>query len=153
MTTDTKEKSTWILVATRTEASIFASRGRDLPLTLAEHIDNPRGRLQSSDVEEDRPGRSFDRAGYGRHSLSSQESARDRIEHAFASQLAELLDKRRCEGVFDQLVVVAGPHLLGLLRAAFSKPVHQLIKVELNKELTRPSEALLRQQLAGLASF
>jgi protein required for attachment to host cells len=151
MTPNNSEKSTWILVASRAGATIFASHGPHEPMELAEQLDNPRGRLQSSELEEDRPGRSFDRAGHGRHSLSSEESARDRVEHDFAIQIAELLDRRRCEGVYDRLIVIAGPKLLGMLRDAFSDPTRQLVKVELNKDLQKPSEELLRKQLAGLA--
>jgi protein required for attachment to host cells len=152
MTGDIPDRSTWILVATRTGATMFASHGRHAPIIVAEQVDNPQGSLHSSELEEDRPGRSFDRAGRGRHSLSSQESAREHVEHTFVRQLAELLDRRRCEGVFDALIVIAGPKLLGMLRDAFSKPLQQLVKVELNKELLRPSEALLRQHLQGLAA-
>jgi protein required for attachment to host cells len=151
MTTNSSEKSTWILVASRVGATIFASHGPHAAMDIAEQIDNPRGRLQSSALEEDRPGRSFDRAGHGRHALSSEESARDRVEHDFAIQIAELLDRRRCDGVFDGLIVIAGPKLLGMLRDAFSDPTRRLVKVELNKDLQKPTEELLRKQLAGLA--
>ena len=153
ITSKKQEKSPWILVASRTEATIFASRGRHTPLTTAEHLDNPRGDLQSSEIETDRPGRSFDRAGHGRHAYSSEESARDHVEHTFVTQLAELLDQRRCEGVYDQLVVIAGPKLLGMLRKALSKPVQDLVKLELNKELVRPTEAQLRHQLSELVAI
>ena len=69
------------------------------------------------------------------------------------TQLAELLDQRRCEGVYDQLVVIAGPKLLGMLRKALSKPVQDLVKLELNKELVRPTEAQLRHQLSELVAI
>jgi protein required for attachment to host cells len=151
MTTNALEKSTWILVASRTSATIFASRGPHEAIAVAEQIENPRGRMQSSELEEDRPGRSFDRAGHGRHSLSSEEPARDRVEHEFALQLAALLDLRRCEGIYDQLIMIAGPKLLGMLRKAISEPTRRLIKAELNKELRQPTQELLRKQLAGLA--
>ena len=151
MTTHSPAKSTWILVASRTGATIFASQGPHAAIDIAEQLENPRGRMQSSELEEDRPGRSFDRAGHGRHALSSEESARDRVEHDFALQLAELLDRRRCEGVFDQLIMIAGPKLLGMLREAINEPTRRLVKVELNKELRQPTQELLRKQLAGLA--
>jgi protein required for attachment to host cells len=151
MTTHTTGKSTFILVANRTLATIFASHGQHEPLQIAEQIENPRGRLQSSELEEDRPGRSFDRGGHGRHALSSEESARDRVEHNFAGQIAELLEQRRNEGVFDQLVLIAGPKFLGMLREAISEPTRKLIKAELNKELIAPTQEDIRKHLAGLA--
>lgn len=151
MTTEKIPKSTWILVANRAEATIFASHGHAVPMDIAEHIDNPRGRLHSNELESDRPGRSFDRAGLGRHAMASEESARERVEHEFALQLAELLDQRRNEGVYDQLIVIAGPKLLGLLRNALSEPCRRLIKVEMNKELIHPDQEIVRKHLEGFA--
>lgn len=143
-------KSTWFLIARRTGATIFSNQGRGTALSVVTEIENPEGKLQSNQIETDRPGRSFDRSGYGRHGLTSEESAREHVEHVFAKRLADLLDKKRCENVFDQLVVVAGPRLLGELRSALSTATQRLVRLELNKEIN-PTERDLRTHLDGLA--
>lgn len=118
---------------------------------VVEQIDHPSGRLKSGELDSDRPGRAFDRGGQGRHGLAPEESASEHDERMFASQLADMLDKNRNAGVFDLLVLIAGPKLLGKLRAALSEPTRKLIKVELDKDLIDPTEADLRKHLAGLA--
>ena len=148
--THSTPKSTWFLVARRTGATIFSNQGRGTDLEIVAELDNPDGKLQSSELETDRPGRSFDRAGHGRHGLSSEESAREHVEHVFARKLADFLDKKRCENVFDQLIIVAGPRLLGEMRAALSAATQRLVKLELNKEI-KPTERELRSHLTGLA--
>ena len=120
---------------------------------VAAQLDHPTGRMKSGDRDSDRPGRSFDRGGQGRHALSSDESASEHDERMFANELAELLDKNRNDGVFDLLVLVAGPKLLGKLRAALSEPTRRLVKTELAKDLTDPSEEELRRQLSGLVNI
>jgi protein required for attachment to host cells len=150
MNTQTPSKSTWFLVARRSGAAIFTSLGRGTALELVTEIANPDGKLQSSALETDRPGRSFDRAGYGRHGLSSEETAREHVEHVFAKQLASYLDQQRCEHRFTQLVLVAGPRLLGELRSALSTETKRLITFELNKEID-PTERDLRKHITGLA--
>ncbi|HET8936470.1 MAG TPA: host attachment protein [Polyangiales bacterium] len=143
-------KSTWFLIARRSGATIFSNHGRGTALSVVTEIENPDGKLQSSQMETDRPGRSFDRAGYGRHGLASDESAREHVEHVFAKRLADLLDKKRCENVYDQLVLVAGPRLLGELRSALSTATQRLVKLEVNKEINA-TERDLRSHLHGLA--
>lgn len=150
MNTRPSPKSTWFLVARRSGATIFSNYGRGTALEVVAEIENPEGKLQSSEIETDRPGRSFDRAGHGRHGLSSEETAREHIEHMFAKRLADFLEKNRCENVFDQLIVVAGPRLLGEMRSALSKATQKLVTLEVNKEIN-PTERELRSHLAGLA--
>jgi protein required for attachment to host cells len=130
---------------------VFSSRGPSVPMEVAAHIEHPSGRLKPGDIDTDRPGRSFDRAGYGRHGMAQEEDAHERDEHKFALELAEYLDKNRMAGVFDLLVIVAGPKLLGKLRAALSEPTRKLVKAELDKDLIDPTEADLRKHLEGLA--
>jgi protein required for attachment to host cells len=144
-------KSTYILAARRSGAVLFSSRGPSAPMNLVAEIDYPRGRLKASDLETDRPGRAFDRAAQGRHAYSSEEGATDRVEHDFAVQLADQLDQYRNSGAFDQLVLVAGPKLLGKLRHALSEPTRKLVSAELDKDLVDPTEQELRKQLTGLA--
>ena len=120
-------------------------------MDLVAEIDHPRGRLKAGDLDSDRPGRSFDRAAQGRHAYTSEESPADRVEHEFALQLADQLDQHRNSGAFDQLVLIAGPKLLGKLRHALSEPTRKLVSAELDKDLVDPTEQELRKQLSGLA--
>jgi protein required for attachment to host cells len=150
MTHTPSPKSTWFLVARRSGATIFSNYGRGTALQIVAELENAEGKLQSSALESDRPGRSFDRAGHGRHSLSSEQSAREHVEHAFAKRLADFLEKSRCENTYDQLILVAGPRLLGELRAALSTATQRLVRLEVNKEIL-PTERDLRSHLDGLA--
>jgi protein required for attachment to host cells len=150
MTNISSPKSTWFLVARRSGATIFSNHGRGTALQMVAELDNPEGKLQSNALETDRPGRSFDRAGHGRHSLSSEQTAREHVEQAFAKRMADYLEKSRCENVFDQLILVAGPRLLGELRAALSPSTQRLVKLEINKEIPA-TERDLRSHLDGLA--
>ena len=141
------------MVARRAGATVYSSRGPKEPLLVAAQVDHPEGRKKSGELDSDRPGRSFDRGGQGKHALSTEETASEHDERMFANELAELLDKNRNDGVFDLLVLVAGPKLLGKLRVALSEPTRRLIKAELAKDLIDPTEAELRRHLEGLVNI
>lgn len=150
-TQEVTDKSTWILVAQRARATIFSSSGPHDPLRTVKQIDNPKGRLQSNQIDADRPGRSFDRAGHGRHAVGTEESPREHVEHEFVRELAAMLDQARTTGLVDRLVLVAGPRLLGQLRIALTESTRRLVAAELNKELIDPTPEQLREHLDGVA--
>jgi protein required for attachment to host cells len=145
-----KPTTTWILIARRSSAVIFSSHGPGLPMSVVSEIGNPRGRWKNRDIDADRPGRTFDRRGFGRHAVSTEESPTERIEHEFAARLAEQLDHDRALNAFDRLVLVAPPKLLGVLRDELPNPTRQLVVGELAKDLVDPTPTEVREHLAGV---
>jgi len=143
---------TYVLVANRVNATLFQTQGPHVAPTLVQHFDHPEGRLKSSDIDTDKPGRAFDRNGGARHALSHEESPVERLAHAFALQLADHLDHAREQGEYDQLGIIAPPRMLGYLRDALSKPTRALVYGELNKDLGEPRPAELIPYLEQLAN-
>jgi protein required for attachment to host cells len=131
MTAHRFDQPTWIVVANHTRATIFASCGQHLPMTVVERIENPRG--------------------HARHPLTTEESARDHGELRFATQLATMLDDKRRDHAFERLILIAEPKLLGLLRDQLSESTRRLVKLESNKDLARPTQESLRSHLPGHA--
>jgi protein required for attachment to host cells len=132
-------RPTYVLVANRSNASLFRTNGAHLAPDLVQRFEHPEGRLKSGEIDSDRPGRAFDRMGGGRHALSSEESPVERLAHEFALQLAEQLELARTRGEFDQLALIASPRMLGHLRAALTKPTAALVFGELAKDLGAPN--------------
>jgi protein required for attachment to host cells len=143
--------TTWILVAHRSGAVVYESRGPGRPLHSVMQLRNPRGRLKSSQVLADRPGRSFDRRGGGRHSLSTEESVPEHIARTFVGKIVERLELARTKAGFERLVLVAPPKMLGQLREALSEALRALLIAELPKDLAHSDGDQVRKQLAELA--
>ncbi len=118
VTTSRVMPKTWFVVASRAGARILERKGRLAELSLVETLQNEAGRLKSSEIDTDRAGRSFDAVGHGRHPMEREESPHDRAAANFARELAERVLAGRNTHRFDQLVLVAEPRFLGLLRAA-----------------------------------
>ena len=124
-----------ILVADQAEAIFYdaAVMGRR-PKEVA-RLSDPVAHLHDRDLVTDRPGRAFDRFGGGRHSLEEENDARFQEAVKFAKRIARRLDEARRHGEFDELIVVAGPPFLGLVRKALSKPTRELVVREIHKDL------------------
>ena len=132
--------TTWILVASRSGASLFESNWPGETMRRLQDIPHPEGRLQNSEIDSDKPGRAFDSMGEARHSMSKELDATEKVAQQFARELAELLNKNRNTNVYDKIILMAAPKFLGLLRAALDSNTAALVVQTVNKELLEVSQ-------------
>ena len=146
---------TWIVVGHDAGARIFERRGIGKGLELVDELDNPGGRDRDGDFDADRPGRSFRRnAGDPRRSAFSRaESPRERVVADFARRVANTLGQARTEQRFGQLVLVAPPRFLGLLRASLDSPTARSVIGSLDKDFAAHGEAELAVRLADVIAI
>jgi len=116
---------TWIMTADRAGARIFERDGNEL--ILVEQLFHDEGRLRDAELGSDEPGRSYDSARPGRHSLGKEQSPHEHDAADFARNLAHKLRDGRVHNRFTRLVIAAEPHFLGLLRAALDKTTGKLV--------------------------
>jgi len=140
----------WVMVADRHTARIFIRRGDDVSLVAAIA---PRGGEQSR-MTNRRIGRVFS-AGRSsvRHKYDPHMSVSHKEEITFAHEIADWLDAENGKRSFDRLVLIAAPHMLGELRMKIAPRVCARIVAEINKDLTKTSEAVLRAELGKLLWF
>lgn len=136
-------KNTWIVVADRTTAKLFALDGRSLE--LREELSHPEGRLQDKEIDSDRQGRAFDSHGPGRHAMERSQSPSEREAQKHAIAIAERMAQvRNAEGV-ERFVLVAEPGFLGELRDALGDADAAAVDGTLAKRLTdAPHEQLTK---------
>lgn len=137
-----KKQVTWILVADGSKAKVFLSAGEGrLELLQESAIVNPASRDQVSD----RPGRTFDSHGSGRHAKEPTSDPHDQAESEFIRSVASTVGAACGKKEFDNLVVVAAPRALGDLRAAYSKQLRTSISEEIAKDVTNMSMSDLQE--------
>lgn len=128
------DAGTWVLVADGEKALFLENHGDaeapNLRVRRKEEQENPKSIEQAAN----RPGRMSDSQG----NLSAFEDtdwhalAKDR----FAQDLADLLYARAHKGLFERLVIVAAPGVLGELRRTMHKAVSSRVVAEIPKVLT-----------------
>jgi protein required for attachment to host cells len=126
---------TWIAVAHRAGARILEHSGPGKPLELIEELDHAQGRLKNGELDADRPGRAFDKLGMRRHALEREESPHDRVASDFAREVAGRLRDGRTQQRFAQLVLVAEPRFLGVLRGVLDPVSTGMVTGTVNKDL------------------
>jgi len=142
--------NTWVLVADSSHATLVEA-DRDLERwRLLRDIDHPDGRSKESELTRGSRGRTSPRnRDAARRAAMAPPTSPQQVEiERFSRELAELLQQGYDHDQFIELMLVAPPEFLGLLRAAIPDTVRGCVTDEIGKNLTkeRPTElmALLR---------
>lgn len=146
---------TRIVVADQGEARFYDQARAGARLRAAGSLENPGAHLHNRDFQSDRQGRVFDRAPaagqrrgtVARHATGSERSPRKRDAQLFAKRIARELSSAFRARRFDELVLVAGPAFLGLLRAALSKATRSAVIGEVAKDLVHQPKTALQSHL------
>lgn len=126
---------TWIIIADGTRARILKNDGPGKGIDLV--VDDIAGENRPGrDIMADRPGRSFDRGGQGRHATEQRTDPRRIDKEAFARTVADMVADGCEKKAFDRLVLVAAPKVLGDLRALLPKQARNMVSGEVAKDLT-----------------
>jgi protein required for attachment to host cells len=140
-----KKTVTWILIADGTQARVLEHSGPGKGLSTIKDLDWSIPALQSRDINSD---------GYGRGpnggAMNSTNSAAQLREADFIKTVAEVIDAKAKDGVFDRLVIAAAPIALGNLRKALSDHAKKAIVAELDKDLTNVPTAQLDKHFDGI---
>jgi protein required for attachment to host cells len=139
---------TWVVIAHRSGARLLEHKGQRLRLVA--ELSNSAGRKKDREINSDRPGRTQDRQGQGRHAMGAEESAHDHVAFNFAREIAERLYAARNEQRFGRLVLVAEPRFLGMLRAALDHVTGAMVNATLSKDLAHVSIADLPTHLKSV---
>ncbi|MCC7258223.1 MAG: host attachment protein [Gammaproteobacteria bacterium] len=137
----------WILVADSSAAQVYATRHPRAAPTLVHSLDHMQSRLRPRERGTDQPGRVHDRFGPARHSLDTAQQAKSEERHRFAREISDYLAEAQRRKQFRQLVVMAGPAFLGVLREVFGKTLGQAIIAEVPKDLVGQDAAAIQAHM------
>ncbi len=139
--------STWVLIADNTRARLFLASNRLSPLQEINTLVHPEARLHEQELTSDLPGRSYKGDGSGRHGMADTTEPKRQEAINFAREISNHLEEARKKGELKQLIIIAAPMLLGLLREQLSNTTRKLITMELDKNITQLKPDEIRRHL------
>ncbi|MCX7088571.1 MAG: host attachment protein [Methylococcales bacterium] len=139
-------KLTWILVADNARARFFTAESPASALEEMEGLVHPEGRLHDRDMTEDLPGRIKSPGAIG-HAFEQETDPKRHEEEHFAKQVAHYLLDAHNAHKFEQLLIIADPTFLGLLRHQLPEHVKKQVCFELAKNITTEGVADIRKHL------
>jgi len=142
-----KHQKIWIVVADGGRAQFFCNNGPGSGLEPALSQALVADNRPSRDIASDRPGRTFNSVGKGRHSVQPSTDPHEYEQELFARAIAKLLAKKCVQKEFDKIILIAAPKMLGALRFALDPITSRLVIGEIDKNLTKFPPGDLAQYL------
>lgn len=139
----------WFLVADGRRARLLVEQRRGVALEEPAEWAMAIGPDELYEVQ-DRPPRSFDRVGAGRHAMDKGRSLHEQEEEKFLKRVADRVSDAERHNQFDHLVIAAPPRALGLLRTLLTPGAAARIRADLSKDLLDEPATKLRDRLTEL---
>jgi protein required for attachment to host cells len=127
----------WVVVADQSRARIFAMDSPSAPLREIEDLLHPAGRQRAQELKSDRPPRLFRGKGEASHPVDTKVDVKEQEAINFARRIADRIERARTQAELTQLVVIAPPDFLGVLRAALSPSAMKHLVQTIDKNLVR----------------
>ena len=125
----------WILVAGSSEADLYSQQKPGAELSAIRHFKHDESRVLRQDLASDKPGRSYDSFGGGRHGMDPENSVRDEESRRFAREIVSSLEDGYRHHEFEHLTIIAEPKFLGCLRKTMPDSISEHIRKEIPKNL------------------
>lgn len=139
--------TTWILIADGAKARVVEQDKDSRRYRAAFEEAHYGTSAQSREIASDRPGRTHDIGGEGRHAMEPSTDPQRHAKLSFARDLAQRLTDAANRNEFDRLILVAAPRTLGDLRGLLPDTVKSRITVEIDKDLTNTPDQELGKHL------
>lgn len=139
---------TWIAVCDASRARIFSHVQGASGWDEVRKLEHPASRAKDTDLVTGDRGRSRQSFGQGsRPAMEPTTTPKENEHEVFARQLAGSLEHDLDAGNFDDLLLVAPPHFLGLLRKAVSDHLSARVVDSIDKDYTALGVKELEQHL------
>ena len=139
-------KATFVVVADQSRARIFKADAPAEPLIEIETLTHTEGRLHDRDLTSDLPGR-IQGSGHIGHAFEQPTDPKQHEADLFAHRLSHYLEEAFNAQQFEQLLIIAEPSMLGLLRNCLPERIKKTIGFELAKNITTLSPEEIRLYL------
>jgi protein required for attachment to host cells len=126
---------TWILVANQAEAQVFSSEQPMRDLKLIKTLTHAEGAAHKRDLVSDAPGRAYNRVGPAGHGMNPDTAVKEEERRKFVKEMTELLEGAYLKGGFNQLVILAAPAVLGVIRKTLSSSLARAVIKEVPKDV------------------
>ena len=137
----------WILVVNQAEAQIYSAKRLPGSLILVDTLINVEGAAHARDLVSDAPGRVHDRMGTTRHAMEQNTGVKQEGRRRFVKEMVGYLKAANLRGDFDQLVLLAAPAILGVIRKTLTVKLSKSVIKVISKDVIGQGMDKIKTQL------
>jgi len=138
----------WVVVCDGAKALVLENVGDEKFLNLKTKQVFEQPDLATREVGTDQPGRAFASVGNVRSAMD-QTDWHEQSEKVFLEQLAARLDHAVKDGAIRNLILIAPPRALGVLRRSYSHDLKNVLRAEVDKDLVKLPVHEIERHLAA----
>ena len=141
-------KSYWIVIADAGRALVLNKVDRNSAVELVHDLENPAGRMKTSQLVSDEQGRMAKMRGDSKSAMDPPTDPHEQKAVVFAREISRLLETSANNREFDSLILVAPGHFLGLLHSRLGGEASKRLTMTQTKDLTHASMADLQHHIS-----
>lgn len=123
----------WLVNTDTNLCRIYQYTTQPRELKLLNEIKHPENKERNQDLVTDRPGH-YSTNTTTRGSYSPETEPKEIQIDKFAKEIADILENGRVHQLYNQLIIIALPHMNGLLHQHFNKHVQELVIHKITKD-------------------
>jgi protein required for attachment to host cells len=143
-------KTYWIVVADAGRALVLSKIAGSDASTLVHDLENPAGRMRTSQLVSDEQGRMAKMRGDSKSAMDPPTDPHEQKAVIFAREISRLLEAAADRHEFDSLILIAPGHFLGLLNSRLTGEAKKRLATSQTKDLTHASLADMETHIAEL---
>ena len=128
-------KTIWVIVANQAEARIYSSQQIAWDIELVKTLMHEEGAIHLRDLVSDAPGRVHDRMGSARHSMEPNTGVKEEGLRRFVKEIVEFVEAAYLKKDFNELVILAAPVVLGVIRKGLTSVLARAVVKEVPKDV------------------
>jgi len=141
-------KKVWIVVCNAARCRIFESNGAGAEWMLVDTFQHPEGRSNTSELVTDSAGQGASLGGSVHHDAKAPKTSPKEVEVArFIHTVVGALDRGLRSNHFSHLVLVAAPHVLGMLKNELTTELSKHLMSTVDKDLENMGAIALAAKL------
>lgn len=133
----------WVVNTNSNTCRIYNYKKKPVQLALFKEIQHPENKLKDLDLTSDKPGH-YKSSGSSHGAYTQPSDPKEIKIENFSREIAKELDHGRNSHAYNHLIVIAPPHMNGLLFQHINKLVKNLVSHNIEKDLIHlPDHELL----------
>lgn len=129
---------TWVLTSNTNTCRIYTYSKKANELAVVKEIQHPENKLRDMELTSDKPGH-YKTSGTARGAFEQRSDPKEIHIADFAREIVEELDRGRNAHAFGRLIVVAEPHMNGLIGQHMNKNLSDLVTQNIKKDVLQLS--------------
>ncbi len=144
----TKKAKQWIVTADTNACVIYSHIQYSHALTFVQRLSHPENKLRDIELTSDKPGH-YQTGGTARGAYEQETDPKEHLIDLLALEIANVLDHARTQHQYEQWVLIALPHMNGLIKKHLNKHVAECLQQSIEKNTMHMSAEELFEVLSA----